>query len=108
MIGSGFKAEALDVADYYPIEQEGQTPVPNTYREGTRFTISSIDRGSGGGRVLVFDSEKDMKPVEDYYRGFSGALYSHVYAEGNVLLQINGELPKAKAEEYDRVLQEVA
>ena len=103
-----FKAEGLDVADHYPIGQDDQTPVPKTYREATRFTISSLGGGTGGGRVFVFDSPADMKPVEDYYEGFSGMLYSHVYTEGNVLLQINGELPKAKAEEYDRVLQEGA
>lgn len=64
-----------------------------------------------GGRVFIFESQDDLEVLQNYYEGLgrgSGMWYSHVFAEGNVLLQINGELPKAKAEEYEAVLKRVA
>jgi hypothetical protein len=107
-----FKAQGVDVADSYPIEQEGQSPMPKTYKEGTRFTIASMGKDTNGeakgGRVFTFDSQSDMKPVQDYFEGLgkpSGLLSSYVYTKDNILVQINGELSKDKAEEYNRVLQ---
>ena len=44
-----------------------------------------------------------------YYEGLPrilGFLESHVYVEGNVLLQIDGELPEERAEEYAEALRE--
>jgi hypothetical protein len=39
-----FKEEGLEVGTYYDVddEGEGQSPVPQTYVEGTRFTIPSL------------------------------------------------------------------
>ena len=103
-------------------KQEGPNPVPRTYEEGTRFTIPSLERPTGeakvggpdngvGGRVFTFESEEDLAPVRDYYEELgraSGMLFSHVFVEGNTLLQINGELPKNRAKEYEAVLRKTA
>ena len=63
-----------------------------------------------GSRVFTFESRYDLDPVRNYYERLgrvSGWLDSHIYVEGNTLLQINGELPKDRAEEYEAVLDEL-
>lgn len=116
-----FRDEGLEVGDSYDVdEEEGPSPVPRTYKEGTRFTIPSLERvatgeakeggpdNSAGGRVFTFDSEEDLAPVRDYYEGLgraSGLFFSHVFVEGNTLVQINGELPKSQADEYEAALR---
>jgi len=105
-----FSREGLEVGVFYPVEEEGPSPVPITYEEGTRFTTPSLGEDAGG-RVFTFESEEDLQPVRDYYEELGkevGMFNSHVYVEGNVLLQINGQLPKDQAEEYEAVLREVA
>jgi hypothetical protein len=105
-----FSREGLEVGVFYPVEEEGPAPVPKTYKEGTRFTIPSLGEDFGG-RVFTFESEEDLQPVRDYYEGLGkgvGMFNSHVYVEGNVLLQINGQLPKDQADDYEAVLREVA
>jgi hypothetical protein len=115
-----FRDEGLEVGESYDVdEDEGPNPVPRTYKEGTRFTIPSLERRTtgeakvggpdkGAGRVFTFDSEEDLAPVRDYYEGLgraSGLFYSHVFVEGNTLLQINGELPESRANEYEAALR---
>jgi|SRR4051812_33438400 hypothetical protein len=112
---AAFKAHSLDVASSMPIDEvERQTSVPRTYKEGMRFTIASLGPnryGEGrGGRVLTFDSPKDMEPVQNYYERLGradGRFFSHVYTKDLILLQIDGKLPKQKAEEYNAVLQKM-
>jgi hypothetical protein len=54
-----------------------------------------------GGRVFAFDRQEDLQVMHDRYRQvenmplFGAALHSHLYTDGLVLVQINGELPKA-------------
>ena len=40
-----FEEEGLEVGTYYDVddEEEGQSPIPQTYVEGTRFTIPSLE-----------------------------------------------------------------
>jgi hypothetical protein len=110
-----FEEEGLEVGDYYPVEEEmgwGKSPVPNTFEEATRFEIPSLGRDAGG-RVFVFENRENLKVVHDYYKEledmpiFGPALHSHLYEDGLVLLQINGELPKQKADQYGEVLENV-
>jgi hypothetical protein len=115
-----FRDEGLEVGESYDVdEEEGPNPVPRTYKEGTRFTIPSLERPAGeakvggpdngvGGRVFTFESEEDLAPVRDYYEGLgraSGMFFSHVFVEGNTLVQINGELPESRADEYEAALR---
>jgi hypothetical protein len=105
-----FKDQDLEVGDSYPIEGEAgreATPVPKTYEEGTRFEIPSMGADSGG---RVFESREDLQVMHDYYRQvenmplFRAALHSHHYADGLVLVQINGALLKMKADRYGEAL----
>lgn len=106
-----FRENNLEVGNSYSVEQDptwAGSPVPKTYKDATRFEIPSMGQDKGG-HVFTFDSASDMKPVQDYYQGFSGAFYSYVYVNKgkNILVQINGELPKKKAQQYENVLQKV-
>jgi hypothetical protein len=67
--------------------------------------------GDSGGRIFVFDNQHDLETMRNYYEngiphmlGFS----THLYEEELVLVQINDELPKDKADEYGEVLKRVA
>lgn len=67
------------------------------------------DEPDQGGRVFTFENQDDLEAVRSYYEGLprvAGFLESHVYVEGNVLLQINGDLPEDRAEAYGAALRE--
>jgi hypothetical protein len=109
-----FREEGLEVGATYPLEESpppflGPGPIPKTYTEATRFEIPSLGRGEWGGgkggRIFVFNSEKDLEVVSDYYGAFSRFGWSHLYRNGLVLVQINGELPKEKAKRYGEALK---
>jgi len=109
-----FEEQGLEVGDYYPVEQEldwNKSVVPKTYEEGTRFEIPSLGKDSGG-RVFVFEDQEDLEVMRDYYESveempiFGPSLHSHLYTDGLVLLQINGQLPKTQADRYGEVLQD--
>ncbi len=110
-----FRDQGLEVGstsnlDDDPTWQSG--PVPKTYKEALRFSMPSLGRDSlgndKGGKVLIFDSPKDLKPVRDYYEGFSGMLASHVYVNNaeTVLVQMSADdVRKDKADRYGDVLK---
>jgi hypothetical protein len=108
-----FREEGLEVGAAYPLQETpqpfpGPGPIPKTYEEATRFEIPSLGRdqwAGKGGRVFIFDSEKDLKVVADYYRGLGVIGKSHLYSDGLVLVQINGELPEGKARQYREALK---
>lgn len=69
------------------------------------FTIPSSGERSGG-RVFTFPSREALDPVSEYYEEFGGVFASYVYVEGNVLVQIDGDVPEIKptstAKSYER------
>jgi uncharacterized membrane protein (UPF0127 family) len=103
-----FRDAGLDVGETYPVEQEPDwevKPIPKSYEEATRFLIPSLE-GDSGGRVFVFGSEGDLDALRDYYEGLPDSVRPHVYVEGQVLLQITNQFPKAEADRYGTVLRE--
>lgn len=87
-----------------PLGPDG-SPVPE-------FEIPEFpDSGDAGGRVFTFENQDDLEAVRRYYEGLPrilGFLDSHLYVEGNVLLQINSDLPQEQADEYAATLREAA
>ncbi len=74
--------------------------------EGTRFFIPSLCVDCGG-RILSFDNKIGMDKTEEYYvsLGQSSAMFfSWVFIKDNILVQINGTLPEAKARLYESAL----
>jgi hypothetical protein len=115
-----FENAGLEVGETYPVEQEpgwDETRVPKTYAQAARFTIPSLgvpEEGvpgprDRGGRVFVFDSQRELDAVRGYYEALGPSALPHVYVKDQVLLlQITNDLPKAEADRYGAVLQEGA
>ena len=74
-----FRDEGLEVGESYDVaEEEGPSPVPRTYKEGTRFTIPSLERklkrkttgeakvggpdNGAGGRVTTSTQDSSLRP----------------------------------------------
>ena len=115
-----FENAGLEVGETYPVEQEpgwDANRVPKTYAQAARFTIPSLgvpEEGvpgprDRGGRVFVFDSQRDLDAVRGYYEALGPSALPHVYVKDQVLLlQITNDLAKAEADRYGAVLQEAA
>jgi hypothetical protein len=101
-----FRDEGLEVWEVQPISRsEDRSLIPKTYEEQVSFTIpSSGERVKG--RVFTFPSRETLDPVREYYEEFGSMFSSYVYVEGNVLVQIAGEVPEDQTERYGEVLRE--
>jgi hypothetical protein len=74
--------------------------------QGKRFFIPSLGKDSGG-RLFVCDNNEDRDKLAEYYKKLgesSAAFFSWTFARGNVLLQLNGNLPEAEAKKYEAAL----
>jgi hypothetical protein len=74
--------------------------------EGTRFLIPSLGENSGG-RIFVCDSKSDLDALQTYYTelGEASALFfSWVFANNNILVQINGDLAEDIARQYEQAI----
>lgn len=62
------------------------------------------------GIIFSFQKESDLQMVKDYYTGLGNTLPSYkswLYIKGNLLLQINGEVPPAIAKQYGAALEQM-
>ena len=75
--------------------------------KGVRFLIPSLGKDSGG-RAFVCNSSADRDLLAGYYNALSkqGEIYfSWVFTRGPVLIQINGLLPKTKAQQFEKAIE---
>ena len=103
-----FRNAGLEVGETYPVEEEpdwDETRIPKSYTQAVRFRIPSLE-GDAGGRVFVFDSEEDLAAVRDFYERLVPSVRPHLYVEGQILLQMTNQLPKADADRYGAALKE--
>jgi hypothetical protein len=101
-----FRDEGLEVGEVQTVTRsEDRSLIPKTYEEQMSFTISSSGEKSGG-RDFTFPSREALDPVSEYYEEFGGVFASYVYVEGNVLVQIDGDVPEDQADQYGEVLRE--
>lgn len=82
---------------------------PKLTDDGTRFLVPSLGDGAGG-RAFTFKNIDDLRKTKEYYDKLgesSAAFFSWTFANepARVLVQINGELPEAKANAYKDVVQ---
>lgn len=97
---AAFRDARLEVGALMPVETAG--PTPQTHREGTRFMIPSLGQDSGG-RVFSFETQRDLDAKQAYYDNAGRNVlfgFSWVFTHRNLLLQINGSLPRAEAIRY--------
>lgn len=102
-----FRKEGLEIGEVRQIDRDtDRSLVPKTYEEQVSFTLPSSGENTTG-RVFAFESREDLEVVREHYEGFGGLFPTYVYAEGNVLLQIPGDVPEDEAERYEEVLREL-
>lgn len=98
-----FRDAQLEIGDVTPIDtNERQGLTPPTDREGVRFLIPSLGPDNGG-RVFSFETQQDLETKRNYYYspGRSPLIpFTWVFVHHNLLVQINGTLPRAEAIRY--------
>jgi hypothetical protein len=102
-----FKSAGLEAENPRPMTKDDYGLAPYVALEGTRFLIPSLCSDCGG-RIMSFATEQDLNKTRDYYVTLgqkSAAFYSWTFVKGNILVQINGDLPEAKARQYEAALE---
>lgn len=103
-----FKDAGLEVEDVRDMTKDDYGMAPMTATDGVRFLVPSLGENAGG-RIMVFDNEDDLDQTKAYYDELgesSAMLFSWTIKHENALIQINGDLPESKYEEYKKALQE--
>lgn len=102
---SAFKTAGLEFANPRPMTNEDYGNVPRVAKEGLRFFLPSLG-GQKGGRVYSFSTATDLQTVRQYYEsGQSGAAAKPwIFVKDNILVQISGDLPESRANQYKNAL----
>ena len=95
------------------LESENPSDLPqkefgNTREEGKRILVPTLGEDAGG-RLFKFKNNGDLEDAKSYYDELSNSgplFFSHTYAKGNFLLQMNGEMEDAEFEKYKKVMDE--
>lgn len=105
---TAFKDAGLEAEDTRALTKDDYGVAPYVCT-GTRFFIPSLGADRGG-RLFVCDNDKDRDSLNTYYTEMgkaSAALFSWVFVKGNVLVQINGNVPEETARKYETALNEI-
>lgn len=94
-----FHDAGLECEDPQPEEKDPSKPRPNTFTDGIRCIAPSVDEDHGI-RILSFETQEDLQPVQDYYEGFTGLFASYVFTRDNLLFQTSATMPKELSEQY--------
>lgn len=99
------KAAGLEVENPQPMTKDDYGPAPFLC-EGQRFLIPSLGTNKGG-RLFVCPNTGDVDKLKTYYQKLgeaSAVFFSWTFNKGNVLVQINGELPEPQARKYEAAI----
>ena len=103
---SAFKSAGLEAEQTSVMTPKDYGLAPLVAVEGTHFIVPSLCSDCGG-RVLSFANQDDLSKTKAYYDNLSkqsAAFFSWVFVKDNILVQINGTLPEAKAKQYQSAL----
>ncbi|PEK30624.1 MULTISPECIES: stress protein [Bacillus cereus group] len=81
----------------------------NTRKEAKRILVPALGEDSGG-RIFEFKNKEDLEKAKKYYDDLGNGnqmLFSHTYAKGNFLIQMNGDMEDAQFNKYKEVMDEV-
>ena len=81
----------------------------NTRKEAKRILVPALGEDSGG-RIFEFKNKEDLEKAKKYYDDLGNGnqmLFSHTYAKGNFLLQMNGDMEDAQFNKYKEVMDKV-
>jgi hypothetical protein len=102
---AAFEAAGLEADSPSPMTREDYGAAPYVC-QSTHFLVPSLGADSGG-RVFVCDNTEDRDALVNYYNELgrsSAAFFSWVFTSGNVVVQINGDLPEDQARQYEAAL----
>lgn len=105
MVIAAFKAAGLEAENPYTMVKNDYGAAPFLCA-GTRFLVPSIGPDSGG-RIFICGSQVDQDALAEYYNSLgrqSALFFSWVFTKGQVLVQINGNLPEATALQYEAAI----
>ncbi|HFJ9448185.1 stress protein [Bacillus cereus group sp. TH243-1LC] len=96
------------------IEAENPTDLPqkefgNMRKDGKRIFTPKLGEDKGG-RVFEFSKKEDLEKAKKYYDELGNSapmLFSHTYAKGNFLLQMNGDMKDDEFNKYKEVMDKV-
>ena len=102
-----FKAAGLEAEQPSAMDAEAYGMAPLLCQDGARRFLTPSLGEDNGGRLFVCKEEKEATALKTFYDklGESSAIFhSWTYQKGSVILQLNGSLDQAKADEYDKVI----
>ncbi|EJR82339.1 stress protein [Bacillus cereus] len=96
------------------LEAENPSDLPekefgNTRKEAKRILVPALGENSGG-RIFEFKNKEDLENAKKYYDDLGNGnqmLFSHTYAKGNFLIQMNGDMEDAQFNKYKEVMDKV-
>ncbi|ARC27528.1 hypothetical protein IEK_05358 [Bacillus toyonensis] len=81
----------------------------NTRKEAKRILVPALGEDSGG-RIFEFKNKEDLEKAKKYYDDLGNGnqmLFSHTYAKGNFLIQMNGDMEDTQFNKYKEVMDKV-
>ncbi|MFC7062835.1 stress protein [Halobacillus seohaensis] len=102
-----FQDAGLEAENATEMTKDDYGMAPMKSEEGKRFLVPSIEEGAGG-RIFSFEKEEDLDQMKEYYDSLgeeSAIFFSWTIKHENILVQINGDLPEEKYEEYKTTLE---
>ncbi|HDR4873865.1 MULTISPECIES: stress protein [Bacillus cereus group] len=81
----------------------------NTRKEAKRILVPALGEDSGG-RIFEFKNKEDLEKAKKYYDDLGNGnqmLFSHTYAKGNFLIQMNGDMEDAQFNKYKEIMDKV-
>ncbi|MBE5107405.1 stress protein [Bacillus thuringiensis] len=96
------------------LEAENPSDLPekefgNTRKEAKRILVPALGEDSGG-RIFEFKNKEDLEKAKKYYDDLGNSnqmLFSHTYAKGNFLIQMNGDMEDAQFNKYKEIMDKV-
>ncbi|PRT06967.1 stress protein [Bacillus wiedmannii] len=96
------------------LEAENPTDLPqkefgNMRKEGKRIVVPALGEDKGG-RLFEITKKEDLEKAKKYYDELGNStpmLFSHTYAKGNFLLQMNGDMKDEEFNKYKAVIDKL-
>ena len=102
---ASFKAAGLEAENPRTMTKDDYGMAPSVC-QGTRFFIPSLGPDNGG-RIFICENQSVQAALAGYYQALGksdATLFSWVFEKGNILVQINGDLPSPTAKKYESAI----
>ncbi len=106
---SAFKDAGLEAENVRELTKDDYGMAPMKAEGGKYFYLPSLGENKGA-RLFTYDSESDLDEMKKFYDDLgkeSGMLFSWTIKHKNILIQMNGDLPEEKYNEYKKALKEL-